>query len=101
MRSLLVRLGSLALSISLVLFAGNAIAAPDGAKLYKEKCAGCHGADGKADTATAKAMKVPPLAGKGLKADDVVSKVRTNEKHKALSKLSDEELAAIAGALPQ
>jgi mono/diheme cytochrome c family protein len=101
MRSLLIRLGPIALAISLLLLANHAIAAPDGATLYKQKCAGCHGADGKAETPTAKAMKVPALAGKGLAEKDVVDKVRTNEKHKALSKLSDEELAAIAGALPQ
>jgi mono/diheme cytochrome c family protein len=62
---------------------------------------GCHGADGKADTAAAKAMKVPPLAGKALAPADVTKQIRTNEKHKSLSKLTDEELTAIAGALPR
>jgi mono/diheme cytochrome c family protein len=100
MRSLLVRLVSVSLSVSLLLFASHALAAADGAALYKAKCASCHGPDGKAETPAAKAMKVPALAGKGLTAADVTKQLRTNEKHKALSSLTDEEVAAIAGALP-
>jgi mono/diheme cytochrome c family protein len=100
MRSIIVRLASISVSVPVLLFASQALAA-DGAALYKAKCAGCHGVDGKAETPAAKAMKVPALAGKTLGAEDVVKQVRTNEKHKALSKLTDEELAAIAGALPR
>ena len=88
------------MAVPLLLCASQALAA-DGAALYKEKCSGCHGLDGKADSAAAKAMKVPPLAGKALTAEEVVKRVRASEKHKAMaSKLSDEELSAIAGALP-
>jgi mono/diheme cytochrome c family protein len=93
------RLATLTIAVSTLFCASQALAA-DGAALYKQKCAGCHGADGKADTAAAKAMKVPPLAGKTHTAEQVTHQIRTNEKHKTLSKLSDEELAAIAGALP-
>ena len=95
MRSILASLAS----ISLLLLANGAFAA-DGAALYKTKCAACHGADGKAETPAAKAMKVPALAGKGLTAASVTAQIRTNEKHKALSQLTDEEIAAIAGAIP-
>ena len=101
MRPILVRFATLAVSIPLLLWASHAFAA-DGAALYKANCAGCHGADGKAETPAAKAMKVPALAGKGLKAEDVLKHLRSSEKHKAMaSKLSDEDIAAIAGALPQ
>lgn len=101
MRTIAYRIACLSLSIPLLLCASRALAAADGAALYKEKCSGCHGLDGKADTATAKAMKVPALAGKGLAPEDVVKQVRSSEKHKAVSsKLSDEELSAIASALP-
>src|SRR5262245_29783315 len=100
MPTIFVRLASLSLSIPLLLCASHALAA-DGAALYKEKCAGCHGVDGKATGAAARAMKVPALAGKDLPAEAAVTNVRTNEKHKSLSaKLSDEELSAIAGAIP-
>ena len=100
MRTISIRLKTLAVAIPLLLCASPALAAEDGAALYKQKCATCHGADGKAEGPAAKAMKVPPLAGKALTAEAVTKQIRTNEKHKSLSKLSDEELAAIAGALP-
>jgi mono/diheme cytochrome c family protein len=101
MRTIVARLVPLSVSIPLLLCASQALAA-DGAALYKEKCSGCHGVDGKADTAAAKAMKVPALAGKGIAPEDVVKHLRTSEKHKAMaSKLSDEELSAIASALPR
>jgi len=101
MRTIPVRLAWLSVSIALVLCASHALAA-DGAALYKEKCSGCHGVDGKADGAAAKAMKVPPLAGKNLTAEAVVQHLRTSERHKAMaSKLSDEDISAIASALPR
>ena len=100
MRTIAVRLASLSVALPLLLCASPAFAA-DGAALYKEKCSGCHGLDAKADTAAAKAMKVPPLAGKGLTPEDLVARLRASEKHKPVaSKLTDEEIAAIATALP-
>ena len=39
------------------LMSGLALAAEDGAAIYKAKCAMCHGPDGKGETATGKAMK--------------------------------------------
>jgi len=37
------------------------------AALYKQKCAACHGADGKGETATGKAMKVKDFASEEVK----------------------------------
>jgi len=48
---------SFAALIALPLFA----AAPEGATLYKSKCASCHGADGAGTTPAGKAMKVRDL----------------------------------------
>jgi mono/diheme cytochrome c family protein len=101
MRTFSLRLEALAIAVPLLLCAGQALAAADGAALYKAKCSSCHGVDGKAEGPAAKAMKVPPLAGKNLAAADVIQQIRTNEKHKSLSKLTDEELTAIAEALPR
>jgi mono/diheme cytochrome c family protein len=85
-----------------LLFAGTLATAQDGNALYQKNCARCHGADGKADTPAAKAMKVPALAGTGLTPEAVVAKLKGSEKHKSVvSKLSDAELTAIANALPK
>ena len=46
-------------------------------------------------------MNVPPLAGTSKSPEQVVELVKSNDRHKTLAgKLSDEELTAIAGALP-
>lgn len=43
-------------------FSTLTFAADSGADVYKSKCASCHGAEGKGDTAMGKAMKVKDLA---------------------------------------
>jgi cytochrome c6 len=65
-----------------VLVAANLLIAParsedKSAVLYKQKCAACHGADGKADTPTGKAMKVRGFA------------------DPAVAKMSDDDLAGV------
>jgi len=51
-----------ALLLALVLFMPVTVSADDAsAALYKSKCAGCHGADGKGDTTMGKAMKLRDL----------------------------------------
>jgi mono/diheme cytochrome c family protein len=83
-----------AMFVAVVLFAPAQVLAADGAALYASDCASCHGADGKADTPMATAMKVPAVAGHD--ADSVAPYVKSSDKHKVpAGKLSDEELAAI------
>ena len=85
----------------LVFGAGNAFA-QDGAALYQKSCGACHGADGKAQTPAAKAMKVPAIAGTSMSANDIVAKLKASEKHKnVVGKLSDAELSAIVAAIPK
>jgi mono/diheme cytochrome c family protein len=45
----------------LLVMAIPAFAAPDGAALYKTKCASCHGADGSGQTPVGKNMKLRDL----------------------------------------
>ena len=88
------------LMASVLLSAGVALAA-DGAVLFKQNCASCHGATGQADTPASKALKVPALAGDakvaGMSDADVVAAIKANAKHAAaLKKMSDDDVAAVA-----
>jgi len=75
--------------------------AADGAALFKQNCASCHGETGKADTPAGKAMKVPPLAGDakvaGMSDADITAAIKANAKHAAvLKKVTDADIAAVA-----
>jgi len=80
---------------------GSPVFAADGAAIYKEKCAKCHGETGAADTSTGKSMKVPALAGNAevakMSDDEIVEKIKTNKKHKQpVKSLPDADLKAVA-----
>lgn len=80
--------------------AGTSMAA-DGAALFKQNCASCHGDTGKADTPAGKALKAPVLAGDakvaGMPEPEVVALIKANPKHASfVKKLSDGDLAAVA-----
>ena len=89
------------LSAGLTVGLAGPVFAADGAALFKQHCATCHGETGKADTAAGKALKVPALAGDakvaGMSDADVVARIKSNEKHKSfIKKLSDDDIAAVA-----
>jgi len=92
----------LAAGVVLALVAGSAPAlAADGAAVYAQRCASCHGKEGLADTPAAKMMKAPALAGDAkvaaMSSADLVARIKANPKHAALLKtLGDEDLAAVA-----
>jgi cytochrome c553 len=87
----------------LVLLGSSAWAA-DGAAIFKDKCAKCHGETGQSDTATGKSMKVPPIAGDAkvaaLSEDEIVKGIKENKKHKPpVKSLPDDDLKAAAGVV--
>ena len=89
------------LTAALFLSAASTSLAADGAALFKQNCASCHGATGQADTPASKALKVPALAGDakvaGMSDADVAAAIKANAKHAAvLKKLSDADVAAVA-----
>jgi mono/diheme cytochrome c family protein len=75
--------------------------AADGAAVFKQHCASCHGATGQADAPASKALKVPALAGDakvaGMSAADITAAIKANPKHATMLKtLTDDDLAAVA-----
>jgi mono/diheme cytochrome c family protein len=70
---------------AIVLVSGPVARAADGAAVYKEQCAKCHGETGAADTAVAKTLKVASLVGdekvEKMTEAEVVERIKTNEKH--------------------
>ena len=91
---------------ALALLSAPVAYAADGAAVYKDQCAKCHGETGHADTTVAKTLKVAPLAGDAKVAAmteaEVVERIKTNEKHpQKIRGLSDEDLTAAAGVAKQ
>ena len=78
----------------------SAAHAADGAAVYKANCAKCHGDTGQADSAAAKAMKVPALAGDakiaGMSDADLAKAITENKKHAGLKAVSADDIAAAA-----
>jgi mono/diheme cytochrome c family protein len=89
-----------------LLAAGTAPAAPrppDGAAVFKARCARCHGESGRTDTASGRVLKVRPLVADDqlarMTVEDIVTAIRTDAKHQAVGALgdvSDRELEAAA-----
>lgn len=72
----------------------------DGAKLYSDDCAKCHGMDGGADTAAGKALKAAALNDPrfaDIDASTVGSALHGNPKHAAVAaKVGDADLELLA-----
>jgi len=83
---------------TLLLIATLPLSAADGAALYKQKCAGCHGANGEGKPA----VKAPALKGTSLEAGQIVTHLTKGEStskpphNKGIAGLTDEQAQAIA-----
>lgn len=89
--------------VALLSLGGGARA--DGASIYADHCAKCHGPDGAGDTPVGKAMKVPALNDPSwaeLDADSLKKKIQESSKHKSVSgKVSDADYEALAAHIRQ
>jgi mono/diheme cytochrome c family protein len=87
----------------LVARAGAEPVRPDGAAVFKERCAKCHGESGRSDTADARALKVRPLIDDSqiaaMAPDDIVRMIKADSRHRGLDTtagLDDAQLRAAA-----
>lgn len=81
-RNITITLG--AVLVGLVLLPSRALPDEASANLYKQKCASCHGPDGKGETPAGKAMKARSFADPAVVAasDDELASIITNGKGK-------------------
>lgn len=84
-----------------LLLASSASSWADGAQLFKEKCAKCHGDTGTSDTAMGKKMKIPAIAGNAkiaaMSDADLAKEIMAAKKHpKAVTSLSEADATAVA-----
>ena len=92
-----------AASLLLLIFAVTpAVRADDSADLFKQKCANCHGPDGKGQNAMGKALKVRDLSSAEVQkqTDAELTEITTNGKGKMpgyKSKLSDDQIKGLVG----
>jgi cytochrome c6 len=95
-RGFLALVAVLAVAVALPLLAAD----PDGAAIFKGKCAMCHGPDGAGQTATGKAMKVRDLRSADVQkqTEKEMTTIVTDGKGKMTAykgKLTDAEIAAV------
>jgi mono/diheme cytochrome c family protein len=77
-------------------------ATPDGAAIFKAKCAMCHGPDGTGQTPMGKSLKIRNLASADVQkqTDAELTNIITNGKNKMLAykgKLTAEEIKTLVG----
>jgi cytochrome c553 len=78
----------------------SSAALADGTTVYKDRCASCHGADGKAQTAIAKMMPVANLTEakvQAMSAQEIAKKTKEAAKHPAAVKALSDADATAAG----
>jgi mono/diheme cytochrome c family protein len=75
---------------------------PDGATVYREQCASCHGERGRSESESARALKVRPLAGDPalarMELGAIVERIRSNAKHRSVGASVDLDDAALSAA---
>lgn len=87
-------------AVAVAFCCGTLFGAETGATLYKERCAGCHGPDGKGQTSMAKAMRAGDLTAPSVQnmsdqeMNDLISKGK-NKMPAFSGKLSNEQIVSL------
>ena len=87
-------LAMILLAVPLTLWSQSA---PDGARIFKDRCASCHGAKGEGLAA----VKIPPVKGTGMTVEKIVDLISTGVGGKTVHatpivNLNDGEIKAVA-----
>jgi mono/diheme cytochrome c family protein len=87
--------------VVVIVLAGSVAWATDGATVYRDQCAPCHGETGKSDTPLGESLKLPPLADDvnvaAMSDADIAAKIKGAAKHPPTTKgLPDDDLNAVA-----
>jgi mono/diheme cytochrome c family protein len=73
--------------------------AADGASIYAEDCASCHGEKGRADTGIGRALQIASFEGKSFTREQLEKLATEDRKHSMLGDLDAAELDALVEAL--
>lgn len=88
------------LLLVLILSAAEAAMAADGAAVFKARCVGCHGEDGKGKTKVNPPDLTDPKIQASLSDDDIVNTIANGRKGTLMlgwkGKLSEQEISAVA-----
>lgn len=89
-----------ALTVAILAFAAAAEdARADGAALYRERCASCHGESGAGDTPVGRALGIPSFAGSSFSREAVQKLLAESKSHQRITAFSDAELDALMAHL--
>ena len=93
---------SLVLLVSVALLGGAPLstATADGPSVYAERCASCHGADGRGQTPVGRALGIPSFEGQRFDVEGVGTLLRESKSHASVDgEAIESELAALVEAM--
>jgi cytochrome c6 len=98
------RFGALVFAMAIGLMFAMPAKADDAAAIFKAKCAGCHGADGKGDTSMGKVFKLRDLGSADVQkqSDADLTGIITNGKEKMPAfkgKLTDDQIKQVVALI--
>ena len=90
----------LAVSCSLAVALSASEGLADGASIYAESCASCHGDDGAATTPVGRALGIPSFKGSTYTRDQIAAILTKSKSHAAIGlELGDADLVSLVAAI--